>query len=407
MLDSINIGIAGMHAYSSGLKTISNNVANMNTLGFKAKTSSFSDLVGPGSFAQGALRSGNYQQFGSGVSYGSTLLNFKPGDLKSTSGDLDLALNGRGFFMLTDANGQKIYVRTGQFELKDGNIVQSGTKLQLQIRTTKGTITGATTKGLEISQPKASTVVTFSGNMSVDPTMVTDQVIQSVNVIDNLGGTHVLSVTIAAATTQNAAGTMNEKEVSIKDDKGNVLKTGKISFSRNAPAGVADAATAKLSVDIAAVGGSTSTVSFDFSACTGNSSGSTSTVAAKPADGYGMGSIASVTGTAEGKLEITYTNGQKETLGDIVVADFDNLQDLEELGGGQYRYAGSGTPIYGHSGQNGLGDVKTKSLEGSNVNLSDEFGDLILVQRGFQASSQIISTANEMLGHVFELRSQR
>lgn len=403
MLESINIGIAGMHAFSTGLKTISNNVANMNTLGFKAKTGSFSDLVSPSSASQGTLRSGTYQQFGSGVNYANTVVNFKAGDLKTTTGDLDLALNGRGFLLLTNEQGEKVYVRTGQFELKDGNVVQRDSGLKLQVKSDKGAIVTASTKGLETSPPKASTVVVFSGNLSVDAA-ATEHVINNVNVIDSLGGTHVLSVTFSAATT--TVGALNQKDVTVKDDKGNTLKTGKISFSL---AGVVDAATAKLSVDVAAVGGTTSTLTLDYSGAdvTGFSSGSTSTLAAKPADGYAQGRLSSVAATAAGKLEITYTNGQKVSLGEIVVADFDNLQDLEELGAGQYRYAGGGTPSYGTSGQNGLGEVKAKSLEGSNVNLSDEFGDLILVQRGFQASSQIISTANEMLGHVFELRSQR
>lgn len=403
MLESINIGIAGMHAYSDGLKTISNNVANMNTPGFKAKTSSFSDLLYSGGATLGTLRSSGYQQFGSGVTYGDTLINFKAGDLKTTNGDLDLALDGRGFLVVKNDQGELVYMRTGQFELKDGNVVQAGTELKLMVKNDKGIMVAATTIGNEFSPPKASTVVTFEGNLSVDAA-AQEHVIQNVTVYDSLGGSHVLSVTFSAATT--TVGALNQKEVTVKDDKGNVLKTGTISFTA---AGLVDTASAKLAVDVTAVGGAVSTVSFDFSgpSVTGFSSGSTSTLAAKPADGYAQGRIATVTGTADGQLQINYTNGQKVTLGDIVVADFDNLQDLEQLGGGLYRYAGAGEPTLGTSAKSGMGTVKPRSIEGSNVNLSDEFGDLILVQRGFQASSQIISTANEMIGHVFELRSQR
>ncbi len=403
MLESINIGIAGMHAYSDGLKTISNNVANMNTPGFKAKTSSFSDLLYSGGSSLGALRSQGYQQFGSGVTYGDTLINFKSGDLKTTNGELDLALDGRGFLVVKNSQGELVYMRTGQFELKDGNIVQAGTELKLMIKNDKGLMLTASTVGKEFSPPKASTTVTFEGNLSVDAA-AQEHAIENVTVYDSLGGSHVLSVIFSAATT--TVGALNQKDVTVKDDKGNTLKTGTISFTAS---GLVDTASAKLSVDVTAVGGTVSTISLDFSGSTvtGFSSGSTSTLAAKPADGYAQGSISAVTGTAEGKLQVSYTNGQKVILGDIVVADFDNLQDLEQIGGGQYRYTGTGEPVFAASSQSGMGAIKPGSIEGSNVNLSDEFGDLILVQRGFQASSQIISTANEMIGHVFELRSQR
>lgn len=404
MLDSINIGIAGMHAFSDGLKTISNNVANMNTPGFKATTSSFSDLLYTGNSSLGSLRSGNYQQFGSGVSYSNTMLNFSAGTLQTTTGDLDLAISGHGFFVLTNANGEKVYLRTGQFELKDGNIVRTGTGEKLMVRSSSGEIVSASTTGLEVSQPKASTAVTFSGNAASDSSA--DIVVQSVNVIDALGGTHALSVTFSAATTQ--AGTLNQKTLTVKDEKGNVLKTGTVSWATTTPA-TADAASATMVVTVTAVGGKTSTVKLDFSATTGYASAvqGTSAVSAKPADGYAMGTISAVVGTADGKLQINYTNGQNASLGDIVLADFSNVQDLQSIGGGLYHYGGTDAPFYGASAKDGLGKVTPKSLEGSNVNLSDEFGELILVQRGFQASSQIISTANEMLGHVFELRSQR
>jgi flagellar hook protein FlgE len=160
-----------------------------------------------------------------------------------------------------------------------------------------------------------------------------------------------------------------------------------------------------VSVTVTAVGGATTSVLFDFSA---TSAGSTvAALAVSTVDGVAQGTLSAVIGTAAGELEIDYTNGQKVTLGDIAVANFNNLQELTQLGGGQFHYTGKSSPIYGTSGKDGLGTVTPNSLENSNVNLSNEFGDLILVQRGYQASSQIISTANEMLGHVFELRSQR
>lgn len=401
MLDSINIGISGMNAYSDALKTISNNVANMNTPGFAASTSSFSDLVYSNDSSQGALRSGNYQQFGNGVSYDTTLLNFSSGGMKTTTGPLDLAINGQGFFALTNAQGQMVYVRTGQFQLKDGFIVKTGSDSKLQIKADNGTLAAASTVGKEISKAVPTTKATFTGTVSVD-SGATDMTTPGINVVDQLGNTHVLSMVVSGATTQDSTGTKNQKVVTVTDAKGTVLGTGTISYSL---AGAVDTTTSSVQVTLTAVGGATTSVSFDFASTT---AGTTATPLAAPTvDGYAQGSISAVIGTAAGKLEIDYTNGQKVTLGDIAVANFDNLQELKQLGGAQFQYTGKSPPIYGTSGKEGLGTVTPDSLENSNVNLSDEFGNLILVQRGYQASSQIISTANEMLGHVFELRSQR
>jgi flagellar hook protein FlgE len=219
MLDSINIGIAGMNAYSDALKTISNNVANMNTPGFKASTSSFSDMIYSNNFSQGSLRSGHYQQFGSGVSYDTTLLNFSTGGMKTNTGPLDLAINGQGFFALTNAQGQKVYVRTGQFELKNGFIVQAGTDAQLQLKLADGTLVAASTVGKEISKAVATTKVAFSGLVSVDAGAA-DLTTSAINVVDQLGNTQVLSMTVSGATTLDSTGAKNQKVITVKDAKG-------------------------------------------------------------------------------------------------------------------------------------------------------------------------------------------
>jgi flagellar hook protein FlgE len=399
MLDTIHIGTSGMSAYSSALKSISNNVSNMNTPGFKAGTGSFANLVSGGASA-GGLQAGSGEQ-GQGVQFNPGPLNFDQGDLKTTTGALDLAIDGRGFMVLNSAAGQRLYARTGQFELKDGQVQQLQTGHQLMVKSPTGGLVVASVKGLETNAPQASTTVRFSGNLSLDA-LATEHTVSNVVVIDSLGARHVLSVSFAAATTQ--AGPLNEKAVSVKDDKGVEIKAGKVAFSL---AGSVDTASARLVVDVTAVGGGKTSVTLDFLGLTGFSSGATSNVAAEKADGHALGTLSSVNVTDTGTLEIVYSNGEKKEIGAVALADFDNVQDLRALDSGGFEYGGSGTPVLRVSSQDGMGKVLGLRQESSNVDLTAEFGELILVQRGYQASSQILSAANEMLGQLFDLRGQR
>lgn len=401
MLDAITIGNSGLSAYASGLKTISNNVANLNSPGFKTTNLQFSDLFYSNSDSTGSLDHGaGASQYGNGVTYAASSINFLQGDIKTTTGDLDLAIQGRGFLILTKPDGQVSYIRTGQFTVnQDGAIVDSATGLGLTVFSTQGGLSPASVLGMKASPPKASSKVAFSGNLS---STGTTHSIPGVKVFDAAGVQHTLTITFSIVSPSTGP---VQWDVAVTNEAGVNLKTGQIEF---AVSGVTPA-TSQLIVDLPTAGGTTSPVTLDFSSSdvTGFSSGTTSTLSALPADGYALGTLSGVVVGDNGQLSAQYSNGQTSTLGDIVLADFDSLQNLQQIGGGQFLYHGSNAPIYGRSGDPGFGAVKSKSVEGSNVNLSEQFSELILVQRGFQASSQIISTANEMLQQVFGLGNQR
>lgn len=393
MIGTILIGTSGMNAYSTALRSISNNVSNMNTPGFKAGSGSFANLVGGNAAGSGAA--------GQGVQFNTGPLNFAQGDLNTSTQALDLAVDGRGLLVLTDKSGARLYLRTGQFELKDGAIVQRGTGHQLQLRLPGGGIGNASVLGRETSAPQASSTVRFTGNLSVD-SLATDHTVSGVTVYDKLGAAHTLSVVFAAATTQ--ANGRNVKAVSVKDAQGVEVGSGKVEFSLT---GIADSGSASFTVKVTATGGEETEVKLDFGALTGFSSGATSSVAAQPADGHALGKLTGVSVTEAGHLQAAYSNGQTTDLGAVLLADFDNLQSLQALDDGGFRPAVGTEPVLAVSGQDGLGRVLGERQEASNVDLTAEFGELILVQRGYQASSQIVSAANEMLGQLFELRGQR
>jgi flagellar hook protein FlgE len=136
------------------------------------------------------------------------------------------------------------------------------------------------------------------------------------------------------------------------------------------------------------------------------SAGTLSTLRATSVDGRGLGTLTSVTIDDTGQLKLSYSNQQSETIGMVAIADVRDPQGLERIGAGLFRdKGGAGIRLLG-SGQDGLGTLVARQIEASNVDLSQQFGDLILVQRGFQASSQVISISNDMIQQLFGIRGQ-
>jgi flagellar hook protein FlgE len=147
-------------------------------------------------------------------------------------------------------------------------------------------------------------------------------------------------------------------------------------------------------------------VDFDFSKITSFSSGTVSSLHVGSVDGYGIGTLSSVTVNEDGQLKLVYSNEQTHILGSVAIADFQDPQALTRLGSGLFEdRAGNNAQLLA-SGREGVGSLATRQIEASNVDLSQEFGDLILVQRGFQASSQVVSVANDMIQQLFGIRGQ-
>ncbi|MFA6605916.1 MAG: flagellar hook-basal body complex protein, partial [Sphingomonas sp.] len=167
--------------------------------------------------------------------------------------------------------------------------------------------------------------------------------------------------------------------------------------------GSVDPTTTKLSFSDAISG---LTVDFDVSGVTSFSAGDVSTLRASAVDGYKLGTITSVTVNADGKLEIGYSNAQKKQIGAVAIADFRDPQALKQRSGGLFTDSGTAQRSLLTSADSRVGKIVSRRLEASNVDLSKEFGDLILIQRGFQASSQIISVSNDMIQQLFGIRGQ-
>lgn len=387
MFGAIYIGLSGLNAYSKGLQQVSNNVSNLNTTGFKGSTVSFHNLYATPDRG-GMSLTGQGGSDGYGVAVDDGTLNFKQGELRSTDRDLDLSVDGNGFLVLLDGD-RTLYARTGSFEVDPaGFIVLSGTNYRLATLDANGRAVSLSVDARRTSAPKATTAVTFADNLSSTATSYT---VSDIRVFDASGAAHVWKAGFA----KSADGWT----VAVTDDKGATVGTQMLKFN----AGIVDPATAKLDFTDAASG---LTVQFDFSSgVTSFSGGEVSTLRAAKVDGYAAGTITGIAADGAGKLQLTYSNGQRHDGGAIALADFRDPTRLKQRDG-LFVEREPGQPMLLASDDPRVGQVRSKRLEASNVDLSQQFGDLILIQRGFQASSQIVSVSNDMIQQLFGIRGQ-
>ncbi|MEI9930269.1 MAG: flagellar hook-basal body complex protein [Rhizomicrobium sp.] len=391
MLGAIYTGLSGMNAYSDGLMMISNDVANLNTLGYKGNFLSFDSLYENGGAFLGSS-GGGY-----GVSMGSSFIDFSQGTLQQTTNPLDLAIQGNGFITVLK-DGQTYYERTGNFFVNQDGFISDSQGNHLAVLDANGETQPFNIDAYKTYAPAATTNVTYNGNL--DPT-ATDPVTSSIKVYDSRGTEHDWTVTFTkAGVSTDGNETWN---VTVTDADGNTVGSGSLEFDSSG----AVAGNSKIVVQQNVDGGDPLNVTLDFSSGVSSfSAGGTSSLAASSIDGNAMGTLTGVGVDANGQIELAYSNGKTATQGYVALANFQDPQVLQRLTGGLYADP-TGQPVsYHKSGADGLGTLESGQVEASNVNLSSEFGELILIERGFQACSQIVSISNEMIQTLFGMRGQ-
>ena len=390
MFGAIYIGLSGLGAYQEGLTAVSNNVSNLNTTGFKASDISFSNVFGAGSVG-GLEYTSNNSGGGHGVSFEALTINFDQGELRQTDRNLDLAIDGNGFFVLQDGD-QTYFTRTGSFVVdEDGFITLAGTDLRLGVLDSAGSPTSVNIDQHRTSTPQATTMVTLADNLS---STATSYSLADVTIYDERGSEYVWTLEFSREETE-----FDQWSLEVKDAADEVITTKEVKFA----GGVIDPTNAKVEIEDADTGMS---VTLDFTDVSSFSSGSVSSLRAADADGHATGSISVLAVNENGQLEITYSNDETLELGAIALADFRDPQQLEQRSNGLFVHDGYGQVRFLAANDTRVGSILSKRLEASNVDLGAQFGDLILIQRGFQASSQIISVSNDMIQQLFGIRGQ-
>lgn len=390
MFGAIYVGLSGLKAYSEGIQRVSNNVSNLNSLGFKASTVTFSNVQTARDYGGTSMQNGSLGS-GGGVGLFDASLELKAGELRQTENDLDLAIDGNGFLVLLRGTETR-YIRTGSFEVdKDGFVVLGGTDWKLGVLDGAGRAVPVSIDASRTNPPVATTRITFADNLSSTATTYS---VPDLSVYDATGVKHVWSATFT-----RAEGTTNWA-VKVVDDKGVTIGEQTLTFT----GGVPDPATAQLTFADSA---NNLSVVFDFSSnVTSFSAGTVSTMRAAKVDGHAVGSVTTIAVNTKGELELNYSNNEKKQLGAVALAVFRDARSLHQETAGQFTAQPGADVQLLASDDPRVGQVMSRRLEASNVDLSKEFGDLILIQRGYQASSQIISVSNDMIQQLFGIRGQ-
>lgn len=387
MLRSLYSGISGLRAHQTMLDVTGNNIANVNTAGFKSSTTQFQDTLSQmtqgASAPQGQTGGSNPAQIGLGVRVAGVTTNFSQGSSQSTGRATDMMISGDGFF-ITNKGGQQLFTRAGsmtfdansQLVSPDGGILQGWTA-------TGGAVNQAGPVGNITLNPNtmvaaATKTVTLDGNLPSDAAVGSPDLQRIVKVYDAKGVESSLALNFSktAAGWNVADGTTNIGSMTFGAD-GKIL-TG---------------------ATLTTAGGLT----VDLSKVSGYATMNSLTVAGQ--DGAPVGKLESFTLGNDGSLIGSFSNGTKQVLAKIALAKFTNPAGLEKAGGSSYvATANSGNVQLGAAGDPGIGTLAGGSLEMSNVDLSQEFTNLIVAQRGFQANARIITTSDEVLQELTQLK---
>jgi flagellar hook protein FlgE len=395
MLASIYIGMTGLTGYSAGLRVIANNTANLNTPGYKGSSLQFSDLFyGNATLTPGANNGPG--QLGFGLNTNGTVLNFQQGELRQTGNDLDLAVTGQGLFVLKDGNGGVHYTRAGQFEFNtDGKLVDRVTGYSVMALDANNALTEVSIANAGVGTAKPTSTIKFQGNL---PSSVASQSVSGLTVFDAAGGQHTLSAQLTSTNGSPAGGWT----VALLDGA-TTVGSGVIQFSNGSP--VPGSATVALTYT--PPGQAAVPLVLDFSTgVTSFASGNLSTLEMSSQDGFGPSGLTQTTFDATGTLLLTYANAQVVKGPRLALARFDSADAVQAEGMNQFEATDSRAWHTGVAGSGAFGTISAKMIEISNVDLSQEFSDLVIMQRGYQASSQIVSTANDMLQELFSMKGK-
>lgn len=444
MMRSMFSGVSGLKVHQTRMDVIGNNISNVNTVGYKSQRVTFSDVFsqtisGATAASDDTGRGGmNAMQVGLGVNVSSIDMLMTQGASQRTENPFDLMIDGDGFIVVADRGG-RYYTRDGALRLDDvGNlVVANGMKVQgwpavkngdeYQINAQEVGDINLFKTDIQSSSPEATTKTQIAGNLQ----SMKDKHESSISFYDSQGNYYTMAVNFAKTapntwTMKPAIGTATTAEVSdasgnkhtLKislgasnvqtfkfDDKGNLLNT---EADGTTPALTVDADTKKATLNItftdtlADTGttfGATNVITLDVTGLTQYSTAST--VTGKSVNGNAAGNLSGYKIGKDGIITASYSNGDIRKVAQVVLAEFDNPAGLEKVGDNLYAATSNSGEF---DGIGSAGNFLTGVLEMSNVDLSSEFTDMIITQRGFQANSRIITVSDEMLQELTNLK---
>lgn len=418
MIRSMFTAISSLNLHQKYLDVVSNNLANANTNGYKSSRVMFQDqfaqMLAPGAAPSATQGGVNPTQIGLGVGMGYVSPDFTQGTLQSTGRNLDLAVEGDGFFVYGQDAGRR-YSREGSMGLDaEGYLVNAATGMRTQgwLADATGAIdTNATVDDIQLdtskSLAKATENVYMGGNLSAN-TDGAGTVNVTMGVYDSLGALQQAAVRftrggVAGAPTN--VWTWQVMDTSVTPPVAGT-GTGTVTFDVNGQIDAANPPTVGTAAAIPGSAGSTTPipVTLDFSKMTQLTATTSATVTSQ--DGLAAGTVTDVyISPNDGAVSLVYSNGLSEQVGQVALARFANSSGLMQSEGTTFMAGlNSGDAQIGAASSGGRGAIASGHLEASNVDMAQEFTNMILAQRGFQASSRVITTSDEILQELVNLK---
>lgn len=404
-MSAFSIPLSGLAASSDSLNVIANNLANLNTDGYKAQTLNFSDVFNA---VQGTAGNGDPIQAGNGVQVASTTSNFANGTANSTGVASNVALQGNGFFVVENANSQMSYTRAGDFTVNSsGQLCTPGGELVMGYPAVKGVVsTSSALAPINVAQAAtfpASPTTSFQMSTNLNSAAATGTTFNSpITVYDSLGTAQTLTGNYTKTGTNSWSYSI-ALPASATGGTGSAttLASGNLTFDSNgnlvSPAGSVTGINVTGLADGAAPMNLTWNLTDSAGSPTLTQQNAASATTTSNQNGYGVGVLSGYSVLPDGTVQGQFSNDQTLALGQIAVANFANVQGLQQTGGNNYQATfGSGAAIVGLAGSGGNGTMTGGAVEESNVNLSAEFANMIVAQQGYEANAKVLTTMNQV-----------
>lgn len=406
MMRSLFAGVSGLRNHQTRMDVLGNNIANVNTVGFKSGRVTFQDVLSQttqgASAAQGSRGGTNPKQIGLGVGIASIDTLFTDGSFQPTGKATDLSIQGQGFFVLGDGASQ-YYTRAGNFDFDtEGNFGVPGTGYRVMgwaADATGAVDTASPVAGITIPvgsaiPAKVTDAITHANNLSASAE-IGATALATIDIYDSLGEAHTAKTTYlkTAANAWTATTTID----------GATVTPASFTLTFDANGKLLTPATAPSLTYTPANGAAAMAITLDLAGLT--QYGGDTSVQATAQSGYASGSMNGASIDLNGNIIGTFTNGQTRTLAQLALATFNNPAGLTKVGSSLFaRSTNSGEPQVGTTGVGGRGTINPGTLEMSNVDLAEEFSNMVITQRGFQANSRVITTTDQMLEELTNLK---
>ncbi|HXE64348.1 MAG TPA: flagellar hook protein FlgE [Bryobacteraceae bacterium] len=408
---AFSTALSGLSASSTAINVVGNDLANLNTTGYKSSELAFSDLMSQ-------TLGGSGSQIGMGVGQVSSYSKYTQGSLQNTGTPTDVALQGNGFFVVKDSNNQQLYTRDGSFQVNgsgqlttaSGELVQGWSSLNGAVDTNApiGTIsvplgatipaTATTAMKLGVNLDSRAVVGSAAGSFSAP-----------MQVVDSQGNTHTLAVSF----TKTAA---NKWDYSVSIPASDLttaptapLASGSLTFDANGQLSTPTVTDDPHTIAITGLADGAGDMSVNWNLYDSGSGlltqvAENSGVASTWQDGLAAGQISDVSLQNGGLLVAKYSNGQQSTVGQIAVASISNPESLSSVGNNNLAAtSGTGAASIGTASTGSRGQIVAGSLESSTVDIAQEFTNLLTFERGYQANSRVITAADQILQETVNL----